>query len=100
LIAYCNVVQPQNVGLNMSCAVKPITFSDGFRRRWLTAEIRKPVRSLILCDGKMMKIFYFTYSLTVIPIYNNNNNNIYCSLVVTRWQCLFYMYTKYEIGYY
>ena len=25
---------------------------------------------------------------------------IYCNLVVTRWQWLFYMYTKYEIGYY
>ena len=25
---------------------------------------------------------------------------IYCSWVVTRWQWLFYMYTKYEIGYY
>jgi len=22
-----------------------------------------------------------------------------CNLVVTRWQWLFYMYTKYEIGY-
>ena len=25
---------------------------------------------------------------------------IYCNLVVTRWQWLFYMYTKHEIGYY
>ena len=25
---------------------------------------------------------------------------IYCNLVVTRWQWLFYMYTKLEIGYY
>ena len=24
---------------------------------------------------------------------------INCIYVVTRWQCLFYMYTKYEIGY-
>ena len=24
---------------------------------------------------------------------------IYCNLVVTRWQWLFYMYTEYEIGY-
>jgi len=24
---------------------------------------------------------------------------INCNLVVTRWQWLFYMYTKYEIGY-
>ena len=24
---------------------------------------------------------------------------IYCNWVVTRWQWLFYMYTKYEIGY-
>jgi len=25
---------------------------------------------------------------------------IYCNWVDTRWQWLFYMYTKYEIGYY
>jgi len=25
---------------------------------------------------------------------------IYCNWAVTRWQWLFYMYTKYEIGYY
>jgi len=25
---------------------------------------------------------------------------IYCSWVVSRWQCLFYMYTKREIDYY
>ena len=25
---------------------------------------------------------------------------IYCNWVVTRWQWLFYMYTKHEIGYY
>ena len=25
---------------------------------------------------------------------------IYCNLVVTRWQWLFYMYTKHELGYY
>ena len=25
---------------------------------------------------------------------------IYCNWVVSRWQWLFYMYTKYEIGYY
>ena len=25
---------------------------------------------------------------------------IYCNWIVTRWQWLFYIYTKYEIGYY
>jgi len=29
-----------------------------------------------------------------------NNIFIYCNWVVTRWQWLFYTYTKYEIGYY
>ena len=28
---------------------------------------------------------------------NNNNNN--CNWVFNLWQWLFYMYTKYEIGY-
>jgi len=32
-----------------------------------------------------------------LAFHNNNNNN--CNWVVTRWQWLFYMYTKYEIGY-
>jgi len=37
---------------------------------------------------------------------DDDNNNIfiylfiYSNWVVTRWQWLFYMYTKYEIGYY
>jgi hypothetical protein len=30
---------------------------------------------------------------------HNNNICIYCNRVVTRWQWLFYMYTKHEIGY-
>ena len=33
-----------------------------------------------------------------VYVYNNNNNN-YCNWFVTRWQWLFYMYTKHEIGY-
>ena len=64
----------------------------------------------------------FRHDVTVVSrsIYrlNNNNNNYYyyyfyyfiiiivvvivvvnCNWVVTRWQWLFYMYTKYEIGY-
>jgi len=28
------------------------------------------------------------------------NNNIYCNWVVTRWQWLFYIYTKHETGFY
>ena len=36
-----------------------------------------------------------------MPLHNNNNNNnnnfIYFNWVVTRWQWLLYMYTKYEI---
>ena len=42
---------------------------------------------------------------TAIKAWNNNNNNnniiiiiiiINCNWIVTRWQWLFYMYTKYE----
>ena len=35
-----------------------------------------------------------TYNNIMITIF------IYCNWVVTRWQWLFYMYTKHEIGYY
>jgi hypothetical protein len=31
---------------------------------------------------------------------DNNNNNNNCNWVDTRWQWLFYMYTKYDFGYY
>ena len=52
----------------------------------------------------------FIYGLVVGPepdsyLFVSGNRRIiiifiYCSWVVTRWQWLFYMYTKYEIGYY
>jgi len=35
-----------------------------------------------------------SHAVTIIMIF------IYCNWVVTRWQWLFYMYTKHEIGYY
>ena len=47
--------------------------------------------------------WHVLYSVnTQLHIINNNNIIIiiiYCNWVVTRWQWLFYMYTKYEIGY-
>jgi len=41
-----------------------------------------------------MWVYTQTYPATNIVLF------IYCNWVVTRWQWLFYMYTKYEIGYY
>ena len=37
--------------------------------------------------------------IKIIIIIKKNNIFIYCNWVVTRWQWLFYMYEKYEIGY-
>ena len=56
-------------------------------------------------------MIYGLKKVKLIKQINNNNNNYYyyyiiiiiiiinCNLVVTRWQWLFYMYTKHEIGY-
>jgi len=46
---------------------------------------------------------HWTQSEQHVEFFNNNVNNnifIYCNWVVTRWQWLFYIYTKHEIGYY
>jgi len=43
-------------------------------------------------DGKLVVIIIIIIIMAIIIIIN-------CSWVVTRWQWLFYMYTKYEIGY-
>jgi len=39
-------------------------------------------------------IIVFIFNIIIVIII------IYCNWVVTQWQWLFYMYTKYEIGYY
>jgi len=39
---------------------------------------------------------YWVFQCSIIIIIINNN----CNWVVTRWQWLFYMHTKYEIVYY
>ena len=41
------------------------------------------------------KLYYFVDIIIIIIIIIIN-----CNWVVTRWQWLFYMYAKYEIGYY
>ena len=50
--------------------------SDDFRRR------------------RVLGVNYIIIIIIIIIIF------IYCNCVVSRWQWLFYMYTKYEIGYY
>ena len=42
----------------------------------------------------MIIYIYILYIIIIIIIF------VYCNWVVTRWQWLFYMYTKHEIGYY
>jgi len=62
------------------------------------------VKNFSLVDGgtvslfsvmMMMMMMIIIIIITVIIIII-----IYCNWIVTRWQWLFYMYTKYEIGYY
>jgi len=45
--------------------------------------------------GNLRKTGHFEEMVVIIIIII-----IYCNWVVTRWQWLFYMYTKHEIGYY
>jgi len=45
-------------------------------------------------EGKMMMMMMIIVIIIIIIIIIN------CTRVVTRWQWLIYMYTKYEIGYY
>jgi len=45
------------------------------------------------CRRIMLKFVFIIIIIIIIII-------IYCNWVVTRWQWLFYMYAKYEIGYY
>jgi len=48
-----------------------------------------------------MRISHTLSSVSTQRVYNNIIIIfINCNWVVTRWQWLFYMYTKYEIGYY
>jgi hypothetical protein len=44
-------------------------------------------------EGIYSKLFIVIIIIIIIIII------IYCDWVVTRWQCLFYMYRKCEIGY-
>ena len=48
---------------------------------------------LNVADPKILNIDLVRVPLMIIIIF------IYCDWVVTRWQWLFYVYTKYEIGY-
>ena len=59
------------------------------RIRFIRIKIIKetPARSSVT---KQTSISFQNYTIIII---------IYCNWVVTRWQWLFYMYTKYEIGY-
>ena len=47
-----------------------------------------------MLTGKWLQTFQRSFLIIIIIIF------IYCNWVVTRWQWLFYMYTKHEICYY
>jgi len=56
---------------------------------WGSPLVQEKYREEMDCDRR------HTYSLIIIIIIIIIN----CNWVVIRWQWLFYMYTKYEIGY-
>ena len=54
------------------------------------------LRLSLHCDrmkGMICNIYTLIIIIIIIIIFIN------CNWVVTRWQCLFYMYTKHETGY-
>ena len=71
---------------------------------------------MCICCTVCVLLLFFTLDAGLLDRSQNNNNNnnnnyyyyyyyyyylfIYCNWVVTRWQWLFYMFTKHEIGYY
>ena len=83
----------------MSC-----NFLDLSLSRWVTAALKNLRRV-----RQLFSIVSFSCSIGKEAVLADTKailfNNIiiifiYCNWVVTRWQWLFYMYTKHEIGYY
>ena len=69
--------------------------SCGIKIMWQPFQVQ--VRSsLCCCMGYVIIIIVIIIIILIIIIIIIIN----CNFVVTRWQWLFYMYTKYEIGYY
>ena len=64
---------------------------------WNTPSV---VKLSIYMTKTMMKMMMMMMMIMVIIIIIIIIIFIYCNWVVTRWQWLFYMYTKHEIGYY
>ena len=56
--------------------------------------------SLFHCETKILCIKLVNYWDKYTEMQHGQQNVKICNWVVTRWQCLFYVYTKYEIGYY
>ena len=66
-------------------------------RKSVSGLLRTPIRRFglrtIYCDRQFIDNGSIPLGLIIIIIIIN------CNWVVTRWQWLFYMYAKYEIGY-
>ena len=80
----------------------PGTASKFFLRRLVTIPVAPIITGIIvhfrfhiLCIS-IHKLLYFNFFIIIIIIIIIIIN---CNWVVTRWQWLFYMYTKHEIGY-
>ena len=71
-------------------ALSPLTF---FNQGWRLSQSRNNMFLNCTWDKQWIKHNWQSIILIIIIIF------IYCNWVVTRWQWLFYMYTKHEIVY-
>jgi hypothetical protein len=78
---------------NVYCALNVVTVIRGRRRRWAGNVARTAQK---MHSGFGVEISGIRKIIIVIIIFIIIN----CSWVDTRWQWLFYMYTKYDTGYY
>ena len=81
--------------------MKKQAFALSFASKWVVLAAHKLRYNMMILHGdKLDTLSTVMTSHVIIIIIIIIIIFIYCNWVVTRWQWLFYMYTKHEIGYY